>query len=202
MSIVSFRIDADKLAKIDRAAKRDGLSRTAWLKILIERDIRDIQKSRPANRANDDDIKFDRHVKVRLNKRQFAALEVMAINNGLFYADVAKMIVLARLYQGNLKPVSLETSIIALNNNNNEIRKIGVNVNQVARKLHMAIEDNDTQSLEFNASYFLSSLQPIRDKLSAAQKYVNDVMNEDYKYWRWHPIDIDKAKKLASQLKY
>lgn len=202
MSIVSFRIDADKLAKIDKAAKRDGLSRTAWLKIRIERDIRDIQKSRPANRANDDDIKFDRHVKVRLNKRQFAALEVMAINNGLFYADVAKMIVLARLYQGHLKPVSLEASIIALNNYKNEIRKIGVNVNQVTRKLHMAIDDNDAQSFEFNASYFLSSLQPIKDKLSAAQKHINDVMYEDYHYWRGHPIDLDEVMKIAKQLKY
>lgn len=202
MSIVSFRIDADKLAKIDKVAKRDGLSRTAWLKILIEREIRDIQKSRPANRANDDDIKFDRHVKVRLNKRQFAALEVMAINNGLFYADVAKMIVLARLYAGKLKPVSLETSIIALNNYKNEIYKIGVNVNQITRKLHMAIDDNDAQSLEFNAAYFLSSLQPITDKLDAAEKRVEDVMYEDYNYWRGHPIDWDEVKKLARQLKY
>ncbi len=202
MSIVSFRIHADKLAKIDRAAKRDGLSRTAWLKILIERDIRDIQTRRPANRANDDDIKFDRHVKVRLNKRQFAALEVMAINNGLFYADVVKMIVLARLHQGDLKPVSLDASITALNNYKNTIHKIGVNVNQITRKLHMAIDDNDAQSLEFNASYFLKSLQPITGKLSAAEKRVNDVMYEEYKYWRGHPIDVDEAKKLARKMKH
>lgn len=191
MSAIYFRIEPDKLAAINHACHAAGMNRSAWLKMLIERELQGASAARPAIVKSDDEHR--RYVKLRMNRRQYAALAAMAQNCGIYVSDAAKKIIFARLYDGELIPVQTMAALQSLNDLKNEIRRIGININQSARALQASLKPDSGIRLETAISSLLPFLDQLTVQLTQIKNHISDTAKCDYRYWRGDPDASDAS---------
>lgn len=182
MAVIKFRIDDEKLPAIDGAAEAAGLSRSAWLKSLIEADLRDAPTPRPERKYGDDDRRTMIHI--RFNARELGAIEAAASDMGIRRTDLVKKFVRGKLYEGEGDILPNPDVRLLLRKNINELNAIGKNVNQAARAINAAVMPDSGMNLVKEAQALSHLESEIWSKFRETEVRFSAVMAEENRYWR------------------
>jgi len=169
MAMFSLRLEDDLAARFDAAARAHG-GRSARLRQLV---VGDVQAgggvpSMGRDRANS----LRLMVRLRPPEARFVAQEAGAM--GLPRSAWVAALVLRRAQAGLVFSVSSERALIAVQS---EIHRIGVNVNQIARALNVAVMAGRVLELE------MAALDDLRRELQGHLMAVREGVLGNLAYW-------------------
>lgn len=174
MADLKLRLSDDLATRFDGwAAERGG--RSPALRHLIE------QASGPAASAGEEPRRIgSRPIKltVRLAEADGRGLDAAAVAMGLTRNAWAAALIRRRLRARPTFRRSDELSLLAVQT---ELRRIGVNVNQIARALNTAVVEGKVLDLE------LAYLDELRDEIRAHMLALHDAFEGNLAYWQGGP---------------
>lgn len=142
MDRLTLRLSSDLLRRFDAAATRQG-GRSRLLRKVMEAaalaPLPEVERAPPAGRTG--------KMTLRLSETDFAALEAEAAAMGLSRTQWTVALIRRRLHG---RPQFSRSETFALIDIQRELRRIGVNLNQIARALNTAVLEGRVLDLEMD----------------------------------------------------
>ncbi|WP_312405805.1 MobC family plasmid mobilization relaxosome protein, partial [Brevundimonas sp.] len=115
---------------------------------------------------------------LRLDPADLAALEAEAASRGHSRTQWAVSLIRARLYR---RPQFTRSEAMTIVEVQRELRRIGVNINQIARALNTAVMDGTVLELE------VAQLDAFSHEIRAHLTGIRDAIRGDLAYWSIEP---------------
>tara|TARA_R110000772_G_scaffold158266_4_gene269495 strand:+ start:10314 stop:10865 length:552 start_codon:yes stop_codon:yes gene_type:complete len=180
--MVSFSADATLKASIDAAAKRAGLSRSAFIK----RELAAATDARADDRRDSESDDNERiRIQVRIGKKQHRALAEDAARQHLLPSDIVRKLIHARYYDGGENVLFYSKDVReAAFSIRAEINPIGRNVNTAARHLMAAVNDSDPREMIECAQELDATRAAVMSAVEKGQRAIEQMAAADNLYWR------------------
>nr|WP_314121566.1 plasmid mobilization relaxosome protein MobC [uncultured Brevundimonas sp.] len=173
MDRLTLRVPPDLIRRFDAAAASQG-GRSRLLRRLMERDAQapfpEVLEAAPGRQTG--------RLALRLTPVDLAALEVEAASRGQSRTQWAVALIRARLHR---RPQLSRSEALAVIEVQRELRRIGVNINQIARALNTAVMEGTVLDLE------VAQLGAFADEIRAHLSGVRDAVEGNLAYWSVEP---------------
>lgn len=169
MDRITVRLSLDLIRRFDAAAASQG-GRSRLLRRLIEREAKAVLPDQSTTAP----ARLNGKLTLRLTQDDLALIEVQAASQGFVRTQWVACLIRRRLYdRPQLSP--LET--IALIEIRRELRRIGVNLNQITRALNTAVLEGAVLDLE------VSQLAAYQAEITSLVRAVGDALRGNLDYW-------------------
>lgn len=173
MNRLTLRVPRDLIRRFDAAAAlQGGRSR------LLRRLMLDAAQAVLPEAAEASPAPGTGRLALRLDPADLAALEAEAASRGHSRTQWAVSLIRARLYR---RPQFTRSEAMTIIEVQRELRRIGVNINQIARALNTAVMDGAVLELE------VAQLDAFSHEIRAHLAGVRDAVRGDLAYWSVEP---------------